>query len=169
PSHRLQRIFKQAGIKVYHSAPKKLHGSLQSHKDKKDPSTRAGVYRIPCECGKVYVGETGRNLPTRLKEHRAHGRRGDFDKSAIVKHSHITDHRVNWEAAEIIAPIQAWHPRHIREAIEIHKHDTVPQDIGFHISDIWLPFSRPMDLLYPRSPHRPQPLDCFGSSIPSVT
>ncbi|XP_071801298.1 uncharacterized protein [Asterias amurensis] len=152
PSHRLQRIFKEAGIKVYHSAPKKLHGSLQSHKDKKDPSARAGVYRIPCECGKVYVGETGRNLPTRLKEHRAHGRRGDFDKSAIVKHSHIADHRVNWDAAEIIAPIQAWHPRRIREAIEIHKHDTVPQDIGFHISDIWLPF-----------------LPTNGSSISTVT
>ena len=38
---------------------------------------------------KVYIGETKRNLPTRLKEHRAHGRRGDFEKSAIVKHSHI--------------------------------------------------------------------------------
>ena len=25
---------------------------------------RAGVYRIPCECGKVYIGETGRNLPS---------------------------------------------------------------------------------------------------------
>ena len=49
---------------VYHSAPKKLHGSLKSLKAKKDPSTHAGVYRIPCECDKVYVGETGRNLPT---------------------------------------------------------------------------------------------------------
>ena len=80
-------------------------------------------------------GKPGVTFP----QNRAHGRRGDFDKSAIVKHSHITDHRVNWDAAETIAPIQAWHPRRIREAIEIHKHDTVPQDIGFHISDIWLP------------------------------
>ena len=104
PSRRLQRI-KQAGIKVYHSAPKKLHRSLQLHKGKKDPSTRARVYCIPCECGKVYVGETGHNLPTGLKEHRAHRRRGDFDKSSIVKHSHITDHKVDWEAAEIMAPI----------------------------------------------------------------
>ncbi|XP_033629703.1 uncharacterized protein LOC117291844 [Asterias rubens] len=148
----MSTIFKQAGIKVYHFAPKKLHRSLQSHKDKKDPSTRARVYRIPCECGKVYVVETGRNLPTRLKEHRAHRRRGDFDKSAIVKHSHITDNQVDWEAAEIIAPIQAWQPRRIREAIEIHKHDTVPQDIGVHISDIWLPL-----------------LPTKGSSISTVT
>ena len=94
---------------------------------------------IPCERGKVYIGETKRNLPTRLKEHRAHGRRGDFEKSAIVKHSHIKDHQIAWQAAQLITPIDAWHPRRIREAIEIVKHDTVPQDIGFFISDIWRP------------------------------
>ena len=97
------------------------------------------IGRIPCECGKVYIGETKRNLPTRLKEHRAHGRRGDFEKSAIVKHSHIKDHQIDWQAAQLITPIDAWHPRRIREAIEIVKHDTVPQDIGFFISDIWRP------------------------------
>ena len=73
--------------------------------------------------------------PTRLKEHRAHGRKGKYEKSAIVKHSHAEDHP-------------------IREASEIFKHDTVPQDIGFAISDIWqllLPPS-PMGPLYPRTP-----------------
>ena len=89
----------------------------------------------------VSVGnrETGRNLPMRLKEHRAHGRRGDFEKSAIVKHSYIKDHQIDWQAAQLITPINTWHPRCIREAIEIFKHDTVPQDIGFDISDIWRP------------------------------
>ena len=108
-----------------------------THQDKPDPSNRVGVYRIPCECGKVYIGETGRNLPRRLKEHRAHGRRGDFEKSVIVKHSHIKDHQIDWQAAQLITPINTWHPRCIREAIEIFKHDTVAQDIGFYISDIW--------------------------------
>ena len=28
------------------------------------------VYRIPCSCRQVYIGETGRRLETRLKEHR---------------------------------------------------------------------------------------------------
>ena len=139
PESKVQRILRQAGIDVFHSAPSKLQGLLHTHKDKPDPNNRAGVYRIPCECGKVYIGETKRNLPTRLKEHRAHGRRGDFEKSAIVKHSHIKDHQIDWQAAQLITPIDAWHPRRIREAIEIVKHDTVPQDIGFFISDIWRP------------------------------
>ena len=129
-------------IQVYHSAPNKLQGLLHTHKDKPDPSNRAGVYRIPCECGKVYIGETGQNLPTRLKEHRAHGCRGDFEKSSIVKHSYIKDHQIDRQAAQLITPINSWHTRHIREAIKIFKHDTVPQDIGFFIIDIWLPLLR---------------------------
>ena len=34
-----------------------LQSLLHTHKDKPDPSNRA------CECGKVYIGETGQNLP----------------------------------------------------------------------------------------------------------
>ncbi len=28
------------------------------------------IYRVQCECGSSYVGETGRTLETRLKEHK---------------------------------------------------------------------------------------------------
>ena len=56
---------------------------------------------------KVYIGETGRDLTTRLNEHnehQAHGRRGECDKSAIIKHSTDLDHVIDWQKAEIIAP-----------------------------------------------------------------
>ncbi|XP_038066508.1 uncharacterized protein LOC119736566 [Patiria miniata] len=136
-SHKIQRILREANIKVYYRTRNKLETKLYTHKDKHNPRSQAGVYRIPCSCGKVYIGETGRDLTTRLKEHIAHGRRGELDKSAIVKHSADLDHVVDWEQAEIIAPEKHWYTRRIREAIEIHKHDTVPQDIGYFISHIW--------------------------------
>ena len=60
-SHKLQRTLQKAGVHVYHSAPNTLQGLLHTHKDKPDPSNRAGVYRIPCECGKVYIEETGQS------------------------------------------------------------------------------------------------------------
>ena len=56
----------------------------------------------------------------------------------------------------------SWHTRRIREAIEIFKHHTVPQDIGFFISDIWRPYYGPndllgpKDLLYPKSTTQPR-------------
>ena len=42
------------------------------------------VYQIPCQCGKVYVGETQRRLETRVKEHRDACNKGDTWKSAIA-------------------------------------------------------------------------------------
>ncbi|XP_022110786.1 uncharacterized protein LOC110990212 [Acanthaster planci] len=77
-SHRIQSILLHHGIKVFHTTSNKIQATLQSHKDKQDPKTKPGVYRIPCERGKVYIGETGRDLTTRLNEHRAHERRGNL-------------------------------------------------------------------------------------------
>ena len=103
-SHKIQRILREADIKVYYRTRNKLETKLHTHKDRPDPSGEAGVYRIPCTCGKVYIGETGKDLTTRLNEHKAHGRRGECDKSAIIKHSTDSDHVIDWQKAEIIAP-----------------------------------------------------------------
>ena len=43
------------------------------------------MYRIPCECGLVYIGETGRNLSKRPKEHKTNCEKPELDKSALAK------------------------------------------------------------------------------------
>ena len=45
------------------------------------------VYRIPCNCGQVYIGETRCRLEMRLKEHRDACERGMIEKSAAVEHA----------------------------------------------------------------------------------
>ena len=57
-------------------------------------SQKPGVYRIPCECGLVYIGETGRNLSVRLKEHKTNCEKAEQDKSAVAKHTWTYDHRI---------------------------------------------------------------------------
>ena len=57
---------------------------------------------IPCQCGKVYVGETQRRLGTRVKEHRDACMKGDTWKSAIAEHqmngiSRGTPSRLGWD------------------------------------------------------------------------
>ena len=37
-------------------------------------------------------------------------RRGDLEKSAIINHSNVADHSVDRGAAEVITPIEVWHP-----------------------------------------------------------
>ncbi|XP_033110305.1 uncharacterized protein LOC117111499 [Anneissia japonica] len=135
-SHQIQRILNSANIRVYHSAPNKLQGILHTHKDKPSHNNRPGVYKIPCECGKVYIGETDRDLNTRLKEHQGHGRRGEYQKSSIILYSYKENHQIHWKDSKLIAPVLNWHSRRTREALEIYKHNTVPQDIGFVMSDI---------------------------------
>ena len=46
------------------------------------------VYRIPCSCGKVYIGETVRRLETRLKEHQKACREGTMATLAVAEHMH---------------------------------------------------------------------------------
>ena len=46
------------------------------------------VYRVPCKgCTKTYVGQSGRSLTCRLKEHQHAVRNGDVMASAIAESS----------------------------------------------------------------------------------
>ena len=58
----------QSCMKPYNT----LRENLVHPKDKRDITENAGVlYNIPCkQCPRVYIGETGRRLGVRLKEHR---------------------------------------------------------------------------------------------------
>ena len=68
-----------------------------------DESQKPGVYHIPCECGLVYIGETGRNLSKRLKEHKTNCEKAELDKSAVAKHAWTYDHSIKWDEANILA------------------------------------------------------------------
>ena len=140
--------------------------TLHTHKDREHKNTQPGVYKTPCECGKVYIGETGRSFNTRIKEHKACQRLGDGDKSAIVKHAQEQQHNINWEDSSLITSIPHWHTRRVREAIEILQHNTVPQDSGLHIIDIWHTLlQKTQGLLYPG----PQPAQHQVASLTSAT
>jgi predicted GIY-YIG superfamily endonuclease len=50
---------------------------------KTDPQQTAEcVYSIPCEFGRSYIGETGRPLAVRLREHRHNLKEGLFKEKA---------------------------------------------------------------------------------------
>ena len=54
------------------------------------------VYRIPCSCGQVNIGETKWRLDTRLKEHRDACKRGMMEKSAVAQHVWENHHLIDW-------------------------------------------------------------------------
>ena len=58
----------------------------------KPPKQNGLVYRIPCECGKVYIGETGRSVQDRIKEHKRDTRLVRTQTSAVSEHVNNTGH-----------------------------------------------------------------------------
>jgi len=90
------------------------------------------VYKIPCKnCDRIFVGETGRPLGVRIKEHRKEvdSITGIFtraektraasvcNKSAITDHVCNENHVIDWEKAKVIYRESDKSGRHIREAI----------------------------------------------------
>ena len=54
------------------------------------------VYSIPCDCGAMYIGETGRNLKVRITKHKWAITFGD-NRNAIAMHiMEFTDHKILW-------------------------------------------------------------------------
>jgi hypothetical protein len=66
--NRIRRVLARHNIKSVGLPPRKISSFLWLVKD--DLGLRTpGVYSIPCECGQVYIRQTGHSVDTRLKEH----------------------------------------------------------------------------------------------------
>jgi hypothetical protein len=87
-SHKFSSLLAKFNIQTVHIPAKNIH-LLRPVKDKMGLRT-AGIYRIPCECGNVYVGQTGRTIEARLKENMRHVRLNQPEKSPMTEHSLTT-------------------------------------------------------------------------------
>ena len=72
-----------------------------------------GVYRIKCkDCDNCYYGETGRNIVTRIREHKRDIRMNKLE-SGIASHVNNLDHNFNFSEAKVIFPCNDKFKRHI--------------------------------------------------------
>ena len=80
-----------------------LRRLLTNVKDKDKLEDRQGaVYKIKCcDCQASYIGKTGRNLSTRLTEHKRATRNGDVNNH-IAEHHLKTKHQIDWDSATCI-------------------------------------------------------------------
>ena len=91
-SETISRILQPCNIRVAHKPTTTLRHLLTNVKDRNEPNNRQGaVYKIKCsDCQASYIGETGRNLNTRLTEHKQATRNGDANKYTIM--AKLTNH-----------------------------------------------------------------------------
>ena len=80
-SETIASILRPYNIRVAHKPIFTLRPLLTKVKGKDKPEERPGaVYKIHCsDCQATYIGETGRNLTTRLTEHKRATKKGDLN------------------------------------------------------------------------------------------
>ncbi|CAN8008485.1 unnamed protein product [Ixodes pacificus] len=140
--HRLKKIAGRHGIQVVFSAPNKAYAMCRkvnseadnnerntcgtAHRTQYAPCESAVVYNIPLSCGKCYIGQTGRCVNDRTREHAASVR-------TIAAGGHLPAHCRECQCAPFFSKIaiMARHKKQIaREileslAIEEKKEDCV--------------------------------------------
>ena len=95
------------------------------------------MYQIPCkQCPKSYIGQTGRQLGERVKEHRSTA--PSRIPSAVAEHSINYNHKIDWEGIKVLDKDNRDFPRLVKEAIQIRKSDsTMNRDVGLDLPAIY--------------------------------
>ena len=96
------------------------------------------VYCIPCDSGRVFIGETGRCLSVRISEHKRAVLHLDKRNALAVHMSDHMDHRILWEESAIIEFETNWYQRKIKEAIWIKRTaNPLNTDPGLSLNKTW--------------------------------
>jgi GIY-YIG catalytic domain len=110
----------------------------------KDKSSKhhGGVYVVRCStCTAIYIGETLRQLPIRIKEHQDACRLNHTKKSAIAKHYRKTNclHDIDWENAKLIEMEDRTYLRKLYEHIYIiqSKSELMNPNAGMKLPAVW--------------------------------
>ena len=114
-SQRVARCLRKVGLEVSMKPPPTLKSVLC--KKKPQQTSKFGlVYVIPCsDCPWSYVGETGRSLEERLKEHKR-AVRSFVASSEVANHVIQTGHAMKWSGAECLTRESCYFRRIFKEA-----------------------------------------------------
>ncbi|BHF72281.1 hypothetical protein SprV_0401534500 [Sparganum proliferum] len=105
-SEAVGRLLAPLGVGIAHRPEATIRRLVMKPKDPLPRQETSGVvYRIWCSCGESnYVGETGRQLRTRMAEHAAAVRRNDAS-SQVAAHPTGPGHTFQFDEAEILARV----------------------------------------------------------------
>ena len=102
-SETISRILQPYNIRVAYKPTTTLRHLLTNVKDKDELNNRQeAVYKIKCsDCQASYIGETGRNLNTRLTEHKRATKNGNANNHVAV-HRQLINHNNDWDSAQCL-------------------------------------------------------------------
>ena len=163
-SERICRCMKKRGIQCPARAHQTIRKMLVHPKDKVEDLDKCGVvYHIACQsCSQVYIGETGRKLRTREKDHRTETEKVTAKRktrstskaedtstfqSAISEHCREHNHLMNWDSIKVIDREDNKFRRWVKESMHVRKLKVgIPMNRdkgGYELSHVWDPLLRP--------------------------
>ena len=143
-SEPVARVLRPLGINVAHRAEQWKWRLCKEIKDQLPMNKRKGVvYSIECdECRAIYIGETGRTLDDRLKEHQRHTRLVAPEKSAVAEHALTMKHEIDCASAKVIDTAAGTVKRRVKEKLHLEKvsrsQPVMNKDKGLNIEKAWL-------------------------------
>lgn len=87
-----------------YSGLNKMNNLIKTYKDSLKNINKCNIiYKIDCKnCDASYVGQTGRQLQTRVKEHRNHIRWNSTNRSVITDHRLEYNHDFDWDGVKVL-------------------------------------------------------------------
>ena len=103
-SEKLKCLANKYGLEVIFTRSLSVKSKLQTNPFKND-SACGVVYKVTCSCCKKYVGETGRTIEERIKEHQAdvNNEKSVEQITGLSQHLRESGHTPNWKKVEILA------------------------------------------------------------------
>lgn len=115
---RLEKLFYRNNIKLVYKTRGTLNNILNNAKDKIDTSNNSGIYRINCkDCNAIYIGQTGRQLKTRINEHKKN------ITSNVYQHRINSGHNIDYENTKLLHKCQKGKRMDLLEVLEICRHE----------------------------------------------
>ncbi|KYN30381.1 hypothetical protein ALC56_15308 [Trachymyrmex septentrionalis] len=114
------RRFNKNVIRVPFHSPNKMGKYIKVQKDICLHTSKSMnvVYKISCNnCDASYVGQMGRQLKSRITEHRNHIRHKTFVRSVITEHGLQCDHDFQWDNVKILDEEPCYRKRLISEML----------------------------------------------------
>ena len=133
-SEKFKKLCKTKGIQVHYKGTNTLRALLGNPKDEDPKANKIGIiYHYKCphiKCPEAYIGESGRALGDRVKEHLK-------APCPIHQHSTTTGHPLDPEQFNIVHKEVSSHSKTIKESIFICVHDcTLNRNTNYHIYGI---------------------------------
>ena len=117
-SQSIIRILTQVGIGMALKPHHTLSSLFRKPKDAINFKQKRGLmYQISYrDCNAVYVGETGRSVRTRKREHADAVKTFNTKNSALSQHVMDFDHRIDWDNLKILKSESQAYRRHVAES-----------------------------------------------------